>query len=144
MNGDEPRGGAEDALAAAAGVLAVAAARMQHALPALGRLIADVEDDWLDDAGRAWAERAGLVRRALDRELDAALAAVRIVAAAAERWVADGAVTGRPGAGGPVTASDTGGPPSGRGGVGPRLGGTAARRVEEERGMSVARLGEYG
>ncbi|MBW0093487.1 hypothetical protein I4I77_28305, partial [Pseudonocardia sp. KRD-188] len=74
MNGGEPRDGAEDALVAAAGVLAVAAARMEHALPALGRLIADVGDDWLDDAGRAWAERAGLARRALDRELDAALA----------------------------------------------------------------------
>lgn len=139
MNGGEPRGGAEDALAAAAGVLAVATARMQHALPALGRLIADVEDDWLDDAGRAWAERAGLVRRALDREFDAALAAARIVAAAAERLVVDGAVTG-----GPVTASDTGGPPPVRGGAGPRLGGTTARRVEDERGMSVARLGEDG
>ncbi|QJY46513.1 hypothetical protein [Pseudonocardia broussonetiae] len=149
MNGGEPRGGAEEALAAAAGVLAVAAARMQDALPALGRLIADVEGDWLDDAGRAWAERAGLVRRALDRELDAALAAARVVAAAAERLVADGSVTGGPvtggsAAGGPVTASDAGGPLPARAGAGARLGGTAARRVEEERGMSVARLGEDG
>lgn len=144
MNGDEARGGAEDALAAAAGVLAVAAARMQHALPALGRLIADVEDDWLDDAGRAWAERAGLVRRALDRELDAALAAARIVAAAAERLASGGPISDGPPSGGPVTASDTGGPPSVRGGAGPRLGGTAARRIDEERGMSVARLGEDG
>lgn len=148
MNGGESRGG-EEALAAAAGVLAVAAARMQDALPALGRLFADVEGDWLDDAGRAWAERAALVRRALDRELDAALAAARVVAAAAERLVADadGSVTGGPVpdgpvAGGPATASDTGVPLPARAGAGPRLGGTAARRVEEERGMSVARLGE--
>ncbi|GAA3245612.1 hypothetical protein GCM10017691_52850 [Pseudonocardia petroleophila] len=160
---------AEDALLTAAGLLAVTGARLRDALPALRRVVADVESDWLDDAGRAWAERAGLVQRALDREVDAALAAGRLVVAALERLATpvDGAgavdpaagpgpVAGRPGEGPPpgepggggtradgadATASVGGGPAGSRPG-GPRLAGTDARRVDDERGMSIARLSD--
>jgi hypothetical protein len=154
---------AEEALLTAAGLLAVTAARLQNALPALGRVIADVESDWLDDAGRAWVERAGLVQRELDREADAALAAGRLVASAMERLVAmpdgrppddqspdgllpDGrAADGRTSEGRPPDVSPgDGAVVARRSGTGPRLGGTDARRVDDERGMNLARLSDDG
>lgn len=163
------------ALDTTAGVLAVAAGRIEEALPALGRVVADVQQDWLDAAGRAWVDRAVALRRTLDRELDAALAAGRLVASLVER-LAEEAVRGpdgdpapqaadggRPraiGDTGPWSAGDprprvaedtaarTGGVAPGTGwsgtgtrrGAGPRLGGTDAQRVDEERGMRIAEL----
>lgn len=117
----------DEAVRAAARLVLLTAARLGEALPGLARVIDDVGDDWADDAGRAWAERAGLVRRALGRELEATVAAGRLLAAAAAGAV-DGAVDGAPAP-----------RPSGSG---PRLGGTGARRVDDERGMSLARLSD--
>jgi len=136
----------ETALGAAVGLLAVAVDRIEEAVPALGRVIADVEQDWLDAAGRTWVDRAVQLRRTLDRELDGALAAGRLAAALVER-VAEEAVGRRADAshedGRPVGDEVTGVPrpwasaPRARG---PRLGGTDARRVDEERGMRIAQL----
>ncbi|GAA2569423.1 WXG100 family type VII secretion target [Pseudonocardia hydrocarbonoxydans] len=127
--GDAADHGLDEALRAAAGLVLVTAARLQEALPGLGRVIDDVAGDWSDDAGRAWAERARLVRRVLDRELEATVAVGRLLAAAAT---------------GPVDASVDGPVASGPSGSGPRLGGTGARRVDDERGMSIARLSDDG
>ncbi|MDN5930623.1 MAG: hypothetical protein L0I24_06120 [Pseudonocardia sp.] len=140
----------ETALGTAAGMLAVAVDRIEEALPALGRVIADVEQDWLDAAGRAWVDRAVQLHRTLDRELDGALAAGRLVAALGERVAEEaagrryaspedgravGAEDGAAGPGGPPGA----GVPRPRA-AGPRLGGTDAQRVDEERGMRIAQL----
>jgi len=119
----------ESALGGAAAVLAVAVTRMQDALPALGRVVADVEQDWLDAQGRAWVARAERVRRTLDRELGAALATGRLAASAVERLIAD------PAGGesrGPTRRRDPG--------TGPRLGSTDAQRTDGEQGMRIAQL----
>lgn len=142
----------ETALGATAGLLAVVVGRIEEALPALGRVIADVEQDWLDAAGRAWVDRAVQLHRTLDRELDGALAAGRLVAGLVER-VAEEAAGRRPGGdpaglppradGHPVGDEGAGVPrpsASARPAVGPRLGGTDAQRVDEERGMRIAQL----
>lgn len=136
----------ETALGAGAGLLAVVVDRIEEALPALGRVIADVEQDWLDAAGRAWVDRAVQLHRTLDRELDGALAAGRLAAAlgervaeeAAGRWSDASHVDGR------AVGDEGGGVPrpwaSGPRSAGPRLGGTDAQRVDEERGMRIAQL----
>lgn len=147
------------ALGATAGVLGVAVGRIEEVLPALGRVIADVEQDWRDAAGRIWVDRAVELRRTLDRELDAVLAAGRVVASVLERLAEeavpgpdgdpaprrDGSAVGGDGAprsGGAVPgAGISSGASTGTRG-GPRLGGTGAQRVDEERGMRIAELGE--
>jgi hypothetical protein len=141
---------AETALEATVGVLAVVVDRIEEALPAFGRVIADVEQDWLDATGRAWVDRAVQLRREMDRELDAALAAGRLAASVVDRLAeeavrrADGhgvdtPETGGDRAGWPETGVARSGSGPARGG-GPRLGGTDAQRVDEERGMRVAEL----
>jgi len=121
----------DEALGAAARRVLLTVARLHDALPGLVRVIGDVGQDWADDAGRAWAERAGLVRQALDRELEAAVAAGRLIASM------DGPAGGP--VDGPAGCPPAGSPP----GLGPRLGGTGARRVDDERGMSLARLSDH-
>jgi hypothetical protein len=115
-------------------VLAGTVDRLVDALAATGRIGADVERDWLDERGREWAERAALVRRALMRELDATLAAARSVGDALRLGDTgeDPRSIGSAGLG-RATVSRSGGP---------RLGDTDADRVEEERGMRIARLGD--
>lgn len=114
-----------DALGATGGVLAVTAGRIEEALPALGRVTADVEQDWRDAAGRAWVDRAVQLRRTLDRELDAVLAAGRVVAEVVER-LAEEAVRGPDGDPALRAAGDAA-PQAGGGqaGGGPSGGGSA-------------------
>jgi hypothetical protein len=88
---------------------------------ALGTVAGEVGDlarrlaaGWPDHHGRELSERLLTLRTSLERDADAA---VRL-GQAVER-VADGPV-------GPVT--------------GPRLGGTAARRADDERGVRIPRL----
>ena len=65
---------------------------------------------WPDDHGREWGERLATLRAALERDADAATR----LGAQIER------VVGEP--------------------VGPRLGGTGARRADDERGVRIPRL----
>ncbi len=88
------------------------------------RLAVAIAEDWLDDRGREWAERAALLHRELDRL--AADAARR----GAERADPDPfplPVLAAPGRRGPRLG-------------GPRLGGTAGTRVDDEDGMRIAEL----
>ncbi|MHA6785313.1 hypothetical protein ACVGOW_30605 [Pseudonocardia saturnea] len=137
----------ETALGATAALLAVAVARIEEALPALGRVIADVAQDWPDAAGRAWVDRAVQLHRTLDRELDGALAVGRLAAALVERIAEDAAgrrSDGEPGSPPRAVGDEGAGVPrqwaAGPRASGPRLGGTDAQRVDEERGMRIAQL----
>ncbi len=122
-----------------AGALSVVADRLVGALPAIGVVVADVERDWRDDGAREWAERASLVRRALLRELDATLAILRGVGDAIRMAGAEDDPAHQPfgsaGAGSGRQAARSGGP---------RLGGTEADRVDDERGVRIAELGADG
>lgn len=123
-----------DALVEVADLLGIVVARLRDAVPAVGRVVVDVERDWLDERGREWVERAVIVRRALDADLDGALATLRVVgdALSGEAPVHETVPLGG-GSGGGRSA-----------GGGPRLAGTEARRVDDERGVHIARLGEDG
>jgi hypothetical protein len=97
----------------------------------VGRLAEQIGHDWPDDLGREWAGRAVLVRGELGR--DAASAAE--LGAAALR-------SAEPDADGP-TPFPAPGAGAGRGTApraGMRLGGTAASRVEDDRGIRIAEL----
>ena len=92
---------------------------------ALGTVAGEVGDlarrlaaGWPDHHGRQWSERLLTLRTSLERDTDAA---VRL-GQAVDR-LADGPV-------GPAT--------------GPRLGGTAARRADDERGVRIPRLDDPG
>jgi hypothetical protein len=127
------------ALGATGGVLAVTAGRIEEALPALGRVTADVEQDWRDAAGRAWVDRAVQLRRTLDRELDAVLAAGRVVAEVVER-LAEEAVRGPDGdpalrAAGPRWVATAGRAPAGR----HRVPGRPGRGRRRERAAAAGR-----
>ena len=126
-----------EAWAELAASLAVAAGRLADALPALARVVTDVERDWLDERGREWTDRASLVRGALSRELDAVLDHARMVGAALQ--------AAYPGDDPPPRSIGSRSPKSGpQPGEGPRLGGTEAERVEESHGLRIARLGPDG
>lgn len=168
-----------DAATRAGHLLEALAARALDVLPALGAVAADVRSAWPDAAGREWAEHAERVRRALQVDLDAALAAARVahaLARAAGDPAEDQGVEdrGRGGEGGPASRGSpeghatqdrpsappqaTGGPAGGLGDGpspgararstgreraatdGPRLGGTAADRTDDETGMRIATL----
>lgn len=140
MNGD-----AVEALEGAVELLVVLAGRLADALPAVGRLVADVERDWPDERGVEWAERASLVRRVLQRELDAAAVAAHLLLGILDDERATDDAEPRPalptgfGEGRPVPGgARSGGPRLG----GPRLGGTDADRVDDERGVRIAELGD--
>lgn len=105
--------------------------RLDDAGPTLARITADVERDWPDELGRLWAERAALVHRTLVHELAAAVDAARLVRTAMQESLA------REDEGLLVVPSGTG-----RRAGGPRLGGTEAERVDDERGIRIAQLGE--
>jgi hypothetical protein len=92
---------------------------------ALGTVAGEVGDlarrlaaGWPDHHGREWSERLLTLRTSLEHDTDAA---VRL-AQTADR-VADG----------PVGSA-----------AGPRLGGTAARRADDERGVRIPRLDDPG
>jgi hypothetical protein len=103
---------------------AAVAAALDEAAGEVGRLAARLAAGWPDEHGREWTERALRLRRSLDREADAAAELGRAVARIAD-----------------VLAG--GAPPLGlRAPPGPRLGGTEARRAEDDRGVRIARLDE--
>jgi hypothetical protein len=89
-------------------------AALAAALDAAAREVGDVArrvgEAWPDGHGREWSERLASLRNALERDADAATRLDSQV----ER------LAGEP--------------------VGPRLGGTAARRVDDERGVRIPRL----
>lgn len=122
-----------------AAALAVAAGRLADGLPAVARVVADVERDWLDERGREWADRASLVRAALSREFDAVLDHARVVGAALDGQPADGQAPRS-------VVSGAARPPKGgsRPDEGPRLGGTDADRTDDVRGVRIAQLGADG
>ena len=82
---------------------------------------------WPDDRGRECAERLTMLRRALERDADAAAELVRDI----DR-VADSAA-----------ASDLDGPPH-PGTFGPRLGSTTSRHADDDRGVRIPRLNDSG
>ena len=96
-------------------------AALATALDAAAREVGDLARrlaaGWPDDHGREWAERLLTLRNTLERDADAAVR-LRTAGRAGGRR-ADGL------------------PPSG-----PRLGGTGARRADDERGVRIPRLDE--
>ena len=84
----------------------------------VGDLARRLAAGWPDHHGREWSERLLTLRTSLERDTDAA---VRL-GQAVDR-VAEGPL-------GPAT--------------GPRLGGTAARRADDERGVRIPRLDDPG
>lgn len=101
-----------------AGWLRACAARFAGAAAELDRIADRVERAWLDECGREWTERAGLVRRQLDRDATScAELAERVARGVREDDAADGPAPG------------------------PLLGSTAARRTDAARGVRIATFG---
>jgi hypothetical protein len=96
-------------------------AALATALDATAREVGDLARQlaagWPDDHGRAWSERLLTLRNTLERDADAAVRLGLQVERAADE--------------------PTGLPPSG-----PRLGGTGARRADDERGVRIPRFDE--
>lgn len=78
---------------------------------------------WPDDRGGEWTERLVTLRRALERDADAAAELGRAIDRAADS----------------VAASDTAEPLCPRT-FGPRLGSTTSRRADDDRGVRIPRL----
>jgi hypothetical protein len=91
-------------------------------------VVVRIERCWTDDRGREWVERAGLVRRQLDR--DAAECTEFADRVARIRDASD--------------VSDVSGVPAERPvpTVGPLLGSIAARRIDAHRGMRIATMAD--
>jgi hypothetical protein len=100
------------------------AARFSLAARETQRAADRVERCWTDDRGREWVQRAGLVRRQLDRDAEACAALAERVT----RTVEAGAL------------ADAG--PDGEASAWPLLGSTVARRVDAARGMRIATLSD--
>jgi hypothetical protein len=106
---------------------AAVAAALDEVTDQVGHLTARLAAGWPDERGREWTERALRLRRSLEQDADAAAELGRTVARIADAL-----------AGGPAGA-----PPLGlRARPGPRLGGTDGGRVDDERGVRIARLGD--
>lgn len=102
------------------------ATRLAHVADGTGRTAERVQRCWVDERGREWVERAGLVRRQLERDAaECAELADRIARAAAVE---------------PARAAEE--PPAGPAAPGPQLGSTAARRTDAARGIRIAILSE--
>ena len=84
----------------------------------VGDLTRRLAAGWPDDHGREWTERLAAVRHALERDADEASRWSRDVERVADE-----------------TEGSTGPAP-----LGPRLGGTGARRADDERGVRIPRL----
>ncbi len=124
---------ADDALRAAGHLADALAARVQDVLPRLRDVERGVADAWPDVAGLAWAERASLIRRALERDLDAAAAAgasARTLLDALGPPTTDGAGVPAP----PLPGARPGPVPGDRGA---HLGGTDADRTDDGPGMRL-------
>lgn len=132
---DDPRRIEDLALAAAVRVLGVIVERLRDVVPAVDRIVPDVRQDWPDDVGRAWMERAGLARGALVKELEAAQDLIRSAGRAMLDPTALDGMTGSP----TLTPRPA---PARR--SGPQLGGTEGDPVDDERGVSIAELPDDG
>ena len=98
------------------------AAVLRAASDQTARLAVQIAEDWLDDRGREWAERAALLHRELDRIAgDAAHLGTRLA---------------HPEPAPPVLTTVV----AGTGRRGPRLGGTAGERADDAYGMRIAEL----
>ena len=84
-----------------------------------------VADGWPDALGQEWGERLLQLRRMIDRDADDA----RELGRAIDRVAA---------------VSPAAGDDAQPGLVGPQLGGTGARRVEDRRGVAIPWLGDAG
>jgi hypothetical protein len=93
------------------------AAALDAAAAEVGDLAQRLAAGWPDSHGREWSERLQVLRHTLADDADAALRLGQAVERATEEPV------------GPASA-------------GPRLGGTAARRADDERGVRIPRLDE--
>ena len=96
---------------------AALAAALDEAAREVGGLARRLAAGWPDDHGREWAERLSTLRSTLEHDADAAVRLGTQVERAADE--------------------PAGPPPSG-----PRLGGTGARRADDERGVRIPRLDE--
>ncbi|NMI00406.1 hypothetical protein [Pseudonocardia acidicola] len=127
------------ALDRAARWVEVLAQRLSEVVPEVGRLVGQVARDWPDHRGREWTERASLVHRELLRELDAATELARSTARLAAESSTMQVPAGAEQDVGRSVPSWTIPRPVGRA-SGPRLGGTDAERVEDERGVRIPLL----
>ena len=93
---------------------AALAATLDAAAQEVGDLARRVVAGWPDDHGREWGERLLTMRTALERDAEAAAGFGRAVERIADEP------------------------------VGPRLGGTSARRADDERGVRIPRLDDRG
>ena len=106
---------------------AALAAALDRTVERLDTTARGVAEGWPDARGREWADRLALLRREVLRDADDAHALGRTV----ERLAGDLAVD---------LAADPADPAPGP--VGPRLGGIAAGRVDERRGVTIPQLGD--
>jgi hypothetical protein len=86
----------------------------------VGSIARRLADGWPDARGREWSERLLVLHHALHREADAAADLGRAVGDVTHGSDAD----------------------DGSSGYGPLLGGTAARRVDDRRGVTIPRLND--
>ena len=98
---------------------AALATALDDAAREIGDLARRLAAGWPDDHGREWAERLLTLRNTLEHDADAAVRLGLQIERAADE--------------------PTDLPPSG-----PRLGGTGARRADDERGVRIPRLDERG
>jgi hypothetical protein len=80
-------------------------------------------DGWTDARGQEWTDRLHVVHRALERDADAAAALGRAADRLADDLASPAALDGGPS-------------------YGPLLGGTAGRRVDDRRGVTVPQLND--
>jgi hypothetical protein len=95
------------------------AAALDAAAAEVGDLARRLAAGWPDAHGREWSERLQVLRHSLADDVDAAVRLGQAVERATDEPI------------GPASA-------------GPRLGGTAARRADDERGVRIPRLDDPG
>jgi hypothetical protein len=93
---------------------AALAAALDVAAHEVGNLARQLASGWPDDHGREWGERLLSLRTAVERDAEAAAGFGREVERVADEP------------------------------MGPRLGGTGARRADDERGVRIPRLDDQG
>lgn len=111
-----------------------------------GGIAGGITQDWLDDRGREWAERAERVARELVRDAEAAEDLAGALAREAGGPGGSVASSGGPGASGLPGAAQVAAALAAAGALRPgaRLGGTEATRVDDERGIRIAQLPDQG
>jgi hypothetical protein len=91
------------------------AAILDTAAEEVGDLVRRLDVGWPDARGGEWSDRLRALRYSLQRDADAAVRLGQAI-----EWATDEPVSPTPG--------------------GPRLGGTAGRRADDERGVRIPRL----